>query len=62
MKKVKVKKVFKYGTGDVIPENAVYLSTVTETVQENVTTDDNKKVVVTRNLFVWHYFLTEVDI
>lgn len=50
-----MKKVFKFGTGDDIPEKAVYLCTKTETV---VTNTDNG--FIKRNAFVWHYFLVEI--
>lgn len=41
-----MKKVYKYGTGDEVPEGAVYLTTITE--------------VMLQVVFVWHYFLVEV--
>ena len=51
-----MKKIYKYGTGDEVPEGAIYLSTV---VQEMTSTIDN--VSRTVNRFVWHYFLVEVE-
>lgn len=53
-----MKKVYKYGTGDVIPEGAVYLCTKVET-----DTDiwNDRGDTRTRNKFVWHYFLVEVE-
>lgn len=48
-------KVYKYGTGQEIPEGAVYLSTQVETVAKT-----NQELLVTTNLFVWHYFLVKV--
>lgn len=56
--KMKVKRVFKYGTGDVIPYGAVYLSTVKQT-----------KILLNGSVYerwvdcwlVWHYFLVEVE-
>ena len=45
-----MKKVFKYGTGQPIPEGAVYLSSFVEEINNGVT--------VAR--FVWHYFLVDV--
>ena len=53
---MKVKKVYKYGTGDVIPEGAIYLSTQVETL-----TESSNDRTVTSNILVWHYFLVEVD-
>lgn len=52
----KVRKVFKYGTGQVIPDGAVYLCTKTETLTTNEGVGTFKK-----NLFVWHYFIVEVE-
>jgi hypothetical protein len=43
-----MKVVYKYGTGEKIPEGAIYLSTV---VEEHPNT----------GRFVWHYFLVEVE-
>ena len=54
---MKVKKVYKYGTGQVIPEGAIYLSTQVETASEYA----GNGVTVTKNFLVWHYFLVEVD-
>lgn len=48
---MKVKKVLKYATGDIIPEGAVYLSTQVE---------ERKALGATMHL-VWHYFLVEVE-
>lgn len=50
----KVKKVFKYGTGQEIPEGAIYLSTIKQTEIE--THDGWEKCWL-----VWHYFLVEVE-
>ncbi len=57
------KKVYKYGTGQTIPEGAVYLCTKTETVKtydyhlngEGVASETKN------NILVWHYFLVEVQ-
>ena len=51
---MKVKKVYKYGTGDIIPEGSVYLNTVKQTkIQESFGS-------WTECYFIWHYFLVEV--
>lgn len=50
-----MKKVYKYGTGDEVPEEATYLSTV---VQEIKSSSDHITSQTSR--FVWHYFLIEV--
>ena len=52
-----MKKVFKYGTGEVIPEGAVYLSTQVETRTIIINQIGNTE---TLNVFVWHYFLVDV--
>ncbi len=51
-----MKKIYKYGTGDEVPEEAIYLSTI---VQELNNSADNINTITQR--FVWHYFLVEVD-
>ncbi|MEK6881421.1 MAG: hypothetical protein AABY22_17490 [Nanoarchaeota archaeon] len=51
-----MKKIYKYGTGDSVPEGAIYLSTI---VQELKNSTDNINTVIQR--FVWHYFLVEVE-
>ena len=57
-----MKKIYKYGTGKLIPEGAVYLCTKVETLTEQVTNDEQYKKgnYRTINEFVWHYFLVEV--
>jgi hypothetical protein len=50
-----MKKVYKYGTGIEIPEEAVYLSTQVETE-----TSTSNGITFTNNALVWHYFLVEV--
>lgn len=54
----KVKKVFKYATGQTIPFGAVYLSTQVETLTVK---DEDFGGAVTSNMAVWHYFLVEVE-
>ncbi len=55
---MKVKKVYKYGTGEEIPKGAVYLNTKTETKTAKVNRNGDTETI---NLFVWHYFLVEVE-
>lgn len=43
--------VYKYGTGQEIPEDGKYLCTQVETLKENKLDGG-----FTRNLFVWHYY------
>ncbi len=55
-----MKKVFKYGTGDGIPEGAIYLSTQVETdLKYYYDNPDTSRPdwVITKNKLVWHYFL-----
>lgn len=59
---MKVKKVYKYATGVVIPEGAVYLSTQVETATRYLLIEDSPGDSITTNLLVWHYFLVEVEI
>lgn len=54
---MKVKKVWKFATGQPIPEGAIYLSTVTQTKAGiNFAPGD-----WTDCWLVWHYFLVEVE-
>jgi hypothetical protein len=46
-----VKKVYKYGTGEKIPDDAVYLTTIIEM---------REGLEFTRR-FVWHYFIVTVE-
>jgi ABC-type transporter MlaC component len=59
-----IKKVYKYATGDVIPEGAVYLSTqvekFTEAIEREGIGETKIKTINEKNLLVWHYFLVEV--
>ena len=63
---MKVKKVYKYGTGDIIPEGAVYLCTKTETLTTKEEVDNPNSMFTKngdfkKNVFVWHYFLCSVE-
>ena len=48
-------KVFKYGTGQEIPQGAIYLTSIVQEIEEQI---DNVESLKKR--FVWHYFLVEV--
>ena len=55
-------RVLKYGTGDQIPDGAVYLCTKVEPMTKvfsdaDITNTDLKTTRVTKNMSVWHYFL-----
>ncbi len=50
----KVKKVYKYATGEPIPEGAIYLNTIAQTHSF----DEGETI---RCWYVWHYFLVEVE-
>ena len=61
---MKVKKVYKYGTGQPIPEGAVYLNTVTQTEFELFDSSDEKPISKRcweKCWFVWHYFLVSIE-
>ena len=61
---MKVKKVYKYATGQPIPKGAVYLSTVKQTEQELFDSNGGEPVAKTyweKCWLVWHYFLVEVE-
>lgn len=58
---MRIKKVYKYGTGDVIPSVATYLCTKTETEKQIFSAGGGNKIITKKNLLVWHYFLVEVD-
>lgn len=57
-----MKKVFKYGTGQVVPEGAVYLKTVVEVIPLKIVklNDDGSALAYPEQRFVWHYFLVEL--
>ncbi len=58
----KIKRVFKYGTGDVVPEGAIYLSTQIEKKIESAGGGVTYQTVsFETNRLVWHYFLVEVE-
>lgn len=61
-----MKKVYKYGTGQFIPEGAIYLTTKVETETKVISVADDvdtdlKEIRIKRNVLVWHYFLVEVE-
>lgn len=56
-----MQKVFKFATGQVIPENALFLSTQVEKTVVFYETQDGGRVAKETNTFVWHYFLVQVE-
>ena len=58
MEMIKMKKVYKYGTGETIPEGAEYLKTVVEGGSSNYDRISERIIISPR--YVWHYFLVEV--
>ena len=52
------KRIHKYGTGDAIPDGAVFLSTVTQT---SILSDDYPYGTWGPCWLVWHYLLVEVE-
>lgn len=60
-----MKIVYKYGTGQQIPDNAKYLCTKTEAVTtiDYIGVGQNypmRKEIVKRNVLVWHYYEVEM--
>ena len=51
-----VKQVYKFGTGENIPEDAVYLGTIKQTKIRDERSNTWKDCWL-----VWHYFLVEVE-
>jgi hypothetical protein len=49
---MQVQKVFKFGTGDIIPPDSVYLKTIVQKEIQNPTTGE-----LVPCWLVWHYFL-----
>lgn len=56
----KVKKIYKYPTGAIIPKEAVYLNTVTQTKIE-ASHHPQASTLWIDCWLVWHYFLVEVE-
>ena len=54
-----MKKVYKFATGQEIPEGAIYLNTVTQTKCPE-TAQSLKEMDWITCWLVWHYFLVEV--
>ena len=49
-------RVLKYGTGDVVPEDAIYLTTNVEVVVDTQTDEKAGSIrQQSSNLYVWHY-------
>ncbi len=46
-----MKKIFKYATGEEVPKDAVYLTTIKNGIMKKEE----------EYCYVWHYFLVEVD-
>lgn len=55
-----VKKVFKYGTGAIVPEGAIYLNTQVEEVKGKIDIMNPEQSHSPYRL-VWHYFLVEEE-
>ena len=49
-----MKKIYKYGTGEAIPKNAIYLCTLVEETTDNTPSPRKMRLV-------WHYFLVEME-
>jgi len=55
-----VTRVLKYGTGDIVPDDAIYLETVVQTKQPIVR--NGRQVSKESCWLVWHYFLVEEEV
>ncbi len=55
-----MKRVYKYATGQDIPEDAVYLSTKCLPIKKE-TRATHEGTVITKDMRIWHYFLVEVE-
>ena len=53
-----MKRIYKYGTGESIPEGAVYLNTQVEEIKGKIDISDPGASHCPYRL-VWHYFLVE---
>ena len=69
LQKMIIQKVYKFGTGEEIPDGAVYLCTKTEEILTiggylpslNNSVGGNPQLTIKKtNELVWHYFLVEV--
>lgn len=57
---IRMKKVYKYATGQEIPKGAVYLNTVTQTkIKYNNPRSYDENTDFKDCFLVWHYFLVE---
>jgi hypothetical protein len=58
----KEKKIYKYATGDTVPDGAIYLGTIQQNeIYTNISnTGDESKAFWKKCYFVWHYFLVKV--
>jgi len=61
-----MKKVYKYATGDTIPEGAIYLKTIKNGLMPKYLSGGHAEDLVKTGIpsdyyYVWHYFLVEVD-
>ena len=50
-------RIFKYGTGEAPPNDAVYLNTVTQTMERDP--QPASKTMWRNCFYVWHYFLVD---
>jgi len=53
--KKRVKRIFKYATGDIVPEGAIYLASLTNGLMSFTGRPKETR-------YVWHYFLVEVEV
>lgn len=56
-----MKTVYKYGTGQDIPEDAKYLCTKVETQRVKTKNLDGSEIDYISNVLVWHYYEVKLD-
>lgn len=61
-----IKKIYKYPTGAIIPEGAIYLATIKNgrmgvNPAKEAHFEEQKEEWGSERCYVWHYFLVEVD-
>ncbi len=54
-----MKKIYKYATGQEVPEGAIYLYSIKNGLIEEPTSGFTKKPK--EYYYVWHYFLVEIE-
>lgn len=60
-----VRKIYKYATGQAVPEGARFISTVvqefTTSHDQGIATPERREELLMHHRLVWHYYEVEVD-